>query len=101
MTETQADNCRAADLDMAKLGELVFRLPLASKGLRHTNVKSTLSYIHGGGLEMEFLKDLLTLKTQELIDNWYGGDEAAGRANAFIAETVVTSLFRRAREGVG
>jgi hypothetical protein len=87
MTDVQSDNCRAADLDGEKLGAIVFKFPLISKYLRHTSLESTLGYVGDVSLEMEFLRDFLTLPTQDLIDRWYGGDEGALRAMALMQES--------------
>ena len=91
---------RAEDLDLERLGELMLRIPLASSQLRHTSLQSSLDYIHaqpGDGPELEYVRDFLTLGTEELIDRWFGGREVAGRASASVLDGIAEEFMRRRR----
>lgn len=100
MTGHPVGERRAEDLDLERLGELLLRLPLASHELRHTSLRSSLVYIHalGDSPELDYVRDFLTLGTQEIIDRWFGGGEVATRTGATLMNDVVAELFQRARQ---
>ncbi|AUO14702.1 hypothetical protein [Priestia megaterium] len=64
------------ELDDYKLAQKLLRMPLASMHGDHAYIKSTLEdYIKPSedDLEGQFVKDLFVLRTDEIIDKWYGG----------------------------
>ncbi len=73
-----------------RLGSSVFRLPLLSQQLRHRSALGTLQdYLHADvgdvvdGAVVEFLKDLHTLSTQEMIKKWYSPETLKAFANCY------------------
>lgn len=95
-----ADKMAVYDLDFDVLIGLVVRLPLASLGLRHASIKSSLlGYVHptpGNERELQFIKDYLTLSTAQMIERWYGGHDNAARFVAEEMDDFVTELRRLA-----
>jgi len=85
MTATQRSTPEPAfmELDFAAIGDMLVRLPAISAMLRHTNLGSTLDYISAEvgphEREMEFVRDVLTMKTADVCEKWYGGREHAAR----------------------
>jgi len=74
----ELDSDTIVDIECA-IGRMVLRLPLIARHLGHKNPLSTLmDYVKpptDDGVTYEattFLKDLLTMKTPELIAKWYG-----------------------------
>ncbi|QUG79117.1 hypothetical protein [Bacillus subtilis] len=68
------------DLDEKRLGEMIWKIPLISKKLNHVHMKGSVrDYINPNSdiLEQEFIYDLFTLKTDEMIEKWYDGEEGA------------------------
>lgn len=68
------------DCDDAKLAVLLKKLPLTSFQLGHAKAHGTVrDYMvpDGSNVELEFVYDLFTMRTTELIDKWYGGEENA------------------------
>lgn len=93
-----ADKMAVYDLDFDVLIDLILNLPLASAGLRHTSMTSSLAYIHpvpDRERELRFVKDLFTLSTAKMIERWYGGRENADRFNADLMDGVVDQ-YRKA-----
>lgn len=77
---------------MERVAALLLQIPLASAYLRHTSLQSSLGYIHalpGDGPELAFIKDILTLGTNEIIDRWFGGPVVAGAAAAGLMDDVI------------
>ena len=67
-------------LDEKKLFNILLRTPLVSMHAHHKHIKSTLKdYVMPSedDLEAQYVKDLFTLETDEIIEKWYGGEEAA------------------------
>ena len=67
-------------LDSEKLGEILLRVPLGSMQAHHKKIQSTINdnFLPGDeNLEGQFVRDLFTMDTQEIIDKWYGGSDAA------------------------
>ncbi|ARA98605.1 MULTISPECIES: hypothetical protein [Anoxybacillaceae] len=67
-------------LDKEILGERLLRLPLVSHLAHHKRVQYTVrDYTLPGknDLEGQFVRDLFTLTTEEIIDKWFGGLENA------------------------
>ncbi|WP_338465118.1 hypothetical protein [Shouchella rhizosphaerae] len=68
------------ELDTERLYLILIKLPLVSNHANHSWIKSTLKdYVLPGEnqLEAQFVKDIFTLKTEEIIEKWYGGDHSA------------------------
>lgn len=99
MIEQAAVERRAEDLNLERLGELLLRIPLTSSQLRHTSLRSSMDYIHSADddPELEYVRDFLTLGTQEIIDRWFGGREVAGHATAAVMDDAIAELFLRSR----
>jgi hypothetical protein len=74
------------ELDRAMVGELIIRLPLMARQFGHEHVQGTLDdYYHPQTLEAEFVHDVFTNSTEEIIDKWFGGDADAVRlTSAFL-----------------
>lgn len=67
-------------LDKDKTIEVLLRVPLVSMHADHKHIKSTLrDYVmpSENDLEGQYVKDLFTLETSEIIAKWYGGDTEA------------------------
>ncbi|PJI12378.1 hypothetical protein CTV96_09530 [Bacillus altitudinis] len=67
------------ELDPKKLGEMIMRVPLGSHKLNHKWMKSVKDYMNPNSdvVESQFIYDLYTLTTEEMIDKWYGGEVSA------------------------
>lgn len=81
---TEVAEMRAAEMDLAKLGRVLFRLPLVTVQMGHLNPSETLLYIHPLSLEGEFMHDLLSLVDsreeggiEAFCDRWFGDEEGA------------------------
>jgi hypothetical protein len=64
----------------AKLGLLLKNFPLVSIQLGHSKIQGAVQeYLDQceDTVELEFVRDLFTLTVLEIIDKWYGGEEAA------------------------
>ncbi|MER2170930.1 MAG: hypothetical protein ABS938_09860 [Psychrobacillus psychrodurans] len=84
---------KAEELDFSKVGSRLFGAPLASLQGHHKYLKSTFDdyiSVDEDDLEGEFVKDILTLSTPEIIDKWYGGTD---EALTFILEAKKKSGF--------
>lgn len=67
---------RINEINPEALGRLVIGSVYSAKQLGHNWVKSTVrDSMPTDVVEVEFLKDYLTLSTKEIIEKWYGGDE--------------------------
>ncbi|PIC66756.1 hypothetical protein CSV71_08050 [Sporosarcina sp. P21c] len=67
-------------LEKEKLAQKVLLAPLVSLKGKHQWPRSTFqSYVfpEDDDLEGQFVKDLLTLNTPDMIEKWYGGEENA------------------------
>lgn len=70
---------KISELDKDKVFQILLRTPLVSMQANHKHIKSTLrDYVFPNTLESEYVKDLFTLETDEIIEKWYGGKEQAG-----------------------
>lgn len=68
------------ELDVMKLGEVLLNAAPASCLADHKWLKSTLKdYVlpSSDQLEVEFVKDLFTLPSEEIAEKWYGGKQNA------------------------
>jgi hypothetical protein len=67
------------DLDPIKLGLYFINSTRAAHQLRLKNIGSVYkgNNIQIKDLETEFVNDMFTLKTSEMIEKWYGGDREA------------------------
>ena len=76
------------DMDRAAIGEALVRLVGVSAQFGHSMIQHTLVY---GAPEMEppgarFVRDILTLTTDEITDKWFGGRLNAARyTNAVVS----------------
>lgn len=71
---------KVRELNPELIGKSLLGIPVASFHANHTYPKSTIKDyidIQDDDLEGQFVKDMLTLKTNEIIDKWYGGKESA------------------------
>ena len=71
------------DMPLARLGleeiaaALIMLVPTCLT-LGHESIESTIGYVYGEPLgTAEFIKDLFTLKPEEIAGKWYGSEEAA------------------------
>ena len=96
MTEIQEPEPAFMELDTAKLGETLLRLPAISAMLRHEGLRITLEYVcaDGGPREMEFVADILTMSTDEICAKWYGSKE---HATAIATALSSSAVPRRSR----
>jgi hypothetical protein len=83
---------RAEDLDCERLASLLLTIPMTSNGLRHTSLKSSLDYMHGDRPELAYIRDFLTLGTQEIIDKWFGGQDTASRTHDELVGQVILGM---------
>lgn len=69
------------DLNPEILGELLLRVAPVAMQAQHEWPKSTMiDYINPTSEgEAEFIRDLFTLKTEEIIEKWYGGRDGAAQ----------------------
>jgi hypothetical protein len=65
------DHPTVTDLDMAKLGQTLVALMVASEQMGHANPRTTARE-YGASLtpETEFVRDMLTLDTRALMEKW-------------------------------
>lgn len=72
---------KIADLNTEAIAQTLLRVPLVAMHAHHKYPKSTLKdYVvpSEDNLEAQFVKDVFTLTTDEIIEKWYDGqDEAA------------------------
>ena len=80
------------ELDFARIGDLLTRLPAVAVMMRHTSVQSTLGYVCADPEEPEqaFVRDILTEPLSTVIEKWYGGDFHAAGLGAMLAASVLT-----------
>lgn len=101
MTAAEVNVPPAADLDLERLGSTLLTLPVVTAYLRHTRITSSLDYMHsmpeGGNPELEFIRDLFTLKADEVFDRWYGGRDTAACVGGEMMATIMLDLRRRSR----
>jgi len=70
----------AFDLNPQRIGQILLRVVPASAAMGHSTPRSTMqNYSPRTGPEMEFVRDMLTLPTDELAERWYGGVDSASR----------------------
>lgn len=77
-------NVKYRELNKEKLAQHLVKIPLSAQLLGHNKVQSTVKdYIipEEDNLELQFIVDLFTLTTPEIIDKWYGGEENASELN--------------------
>ena len=93
---TDTPDAPVTDLDPARVGEILMRLPTIAAGLRHTSLKSSLGYMHplsaDGDPELEFVRAVLTERLEVVHDEWYGGRFNASRMAADRMDQVLDSL---------
>lgn len=71
---------KVQELNAEALAQTLMRVPLVSMQANHKYPKSTLKdYIlpSENNLESQFVKDVYTLTTEEIIDKWYNGKTEA------------------------
>jgi hypothetical protein len=74
--ELKKDEVLGGKLDVEKLGHQLIIAVLGSNHLGHKNLKGVFDYMEyekGEHLETEFIHDLFTKKTPEIVDKWFGG----------------------------
>lgn len=77
---------RAFSLDATLIGDIILKVPTASALAAHERPADTLrDYVKPNTQELEFVRDLFTLRTDEMADKWYGG--------AFEASCAATTLL--------
>ncbi|TCW35314.1 hypothetical protein EDC32_10826 [Laceyella sacchari] len=62
-------------LNPTAIGIILINLVLASNQLGHKNLRGSVGYVEYNPEEdvnMDFIKDILTKKTPEVIDKWFG-----------------------------
>lgn len=79
MNDWEVIKMKITELDYNKLANALLKTPLVSMKLNHKHLSSSLrDYVSpDAGLEVEYVRDLFTLTTDEIITKWYGGDEKA------------------------
>lgn len=78
--ELKENEVLANYLDTKKLGNLLLTIVLSSNHLGHKNLKGVFAYIRkekGENLEIEYIKDVFTMKTPDIVNKWFGGDKNA------------------------
>jgi hypothetical protein len=93
---TDAPDAPVAALDLARIGDILTRLPVIAASLRHASIASSLDYIHplsaDGDPELEFVSDMLTEPLDVIHDKWYGGRFNASRFGAATMDAVIERL---------
>ena len=85
----------ALHLDLGVLGDRLVRLVALSSTLGHAEPASTLGYLgRDGSSEVEFIRDVLTMRTPDIVAKWfsgegYSGEEGASRMMTFLASTAL------------
>lgn len=81
------------DLDPAALGAILIQIPATSSRVGHASLRATFGYgsAEDSGPEAQFIRDLFTLPTSEIIAKWYGSRANASR---FAAEVFGRALAR-------
>ncbi|GEM_PF-6048381 len=64
-------------LNAQTLVELLVELPVLSISTKSVDAKEVLGRleVEGDGKELQFLKDLFTLQTEEVVEKWYNKEE--------------------------
>jgi hypothetical protein len=71
-------NTPLAKLDLEEIAAALIMLVPGCLTLGHQSIRSDLWYIHPEpGSAAEFVKDLFTLKPDEVARKWYGSEEGA------------------------
>jgi hypothetical protein len=97
MTESSASaTAPVLSLDPAVIGQALKLLPIISRRIGHKSVRATLGYGAPTTPETEFVRDLLTMTTPEVIAKWYG-DEVADLYERQAAENVAAMITRKRR----
>jgi hypothetical protein len=66
----------ASRLDYEKIGSHLITTALSSNHLGHNNIPGVFDYVEyeqGEDLELEYVHDMFTKTTPEIIDKWFGG----------------------------
>ncbi|KGP72145.1 hypothetical protein [Pontibacillus yanchengensis] len=80
---------KISKLNSQRVGEILLGAPLKSYQANHNKIQATMkdsitpSDEH---LEGKFIHDVFTKNTQEIIDEWYDGDERAAQLLEMIQE---------------
>lgn len=93
----EVEHAPVFDLDLEKLGAIIRMLPAISVRVGHNSTRATLGYGAPTTPESEFIRDVLSLKTSEIVEKWYGGYENAGRLAAAGAEAATALIPRKRR----
>ena len=80
------------DLDLEKIGAVLRMIPAISARVGHRSARATLGYGVATTPETEFVRDLYSMTTPEMIEKWYGGMDNAARFAAGAAEEVAAAL---------
>jgi hypothetical protein len=93
MTEVtiNVDPAPVFDLDLTQLGEILRRLPAISRRVGHNSLKATVDYVATTTPESEFVRDIFTLSSREMIDKWYGGEHNSGRYIAAVGQAALAA----------
>ncbi len=64
-------------LNAQTLIDLLVELPVLSISTKSVDAKEVLERleVEGNGKELQFLKDLFTLQTEEVVEKWYNKEE--------------------------
>ena len=92
---TAAMTAPILSLDDAALGMALKMLPIISRRVGHNSAQATLGYGAPLTPEVEFVYDVLTMTTPEVIAKWYG-EEVADLYERQAAENVA-AMVRSAR----
>ena len=80
------------DLDLERIGAVLRMIPAVSARVGHKSARATLGYGAATTPESEFVRDLYSLTTPEMIEKWYGGYDNAARLAGSAAEDVAGAL---------
>ncbi|MYL32310.1 hypothetical protein GLW08_06010 [Pontibacillus yanchengensis] len=80
---------KISKLNSQRLGEILLGTPLKSHQANHNKIQSTMEASITSSeehLEGKFVHDVFTKNTQDIIDEWYDGDERAAKLLEMIQE---------------
>lgn len=72
----------ALTMDYAAIGQHLVRLVATSAMLGHAEPQNTICYFHGMSDEVQFIRDVMTHSTAELVERWFGGEGYDGGQGA-------------------
>jgi hypothetical protein len=87
MTANTKTGTSVSDLDLETLGATLRMMPVISRRAGHNSAQATLDYGAPSTPGAAFIRDVFSMKTQDVISKWYG-EGAADKLERGAAEEV-------------